>query len=143
MRRCGTSGNRVRLLLSPPDNIILERQARRNGVNDSAYKDKVRLSLQRIARLQAESDLAIEVRFYPAATNKDLQQFRLMFIDGSVCLASWTVWGAHVGTDNPQMVLKERRRIHPDVTAYKAFYDYYEALWGDADTKSINLADYR
>ena len=142
MRRCGGSGNRVRLLLSPPDNPILERHAKRNGVDASAYKDKVRESLRRIARMRAQHDLAIEVRFYPAANTKDLQQFRLMFIDGSICLAGWTVWGKHIGMDNPQLVLKERRRVHPDIAAYKAFHDYFEALWDDRDTTTVDLGQY-
>jgi hypothetical protein len=142
MLRCGGSGNVVRLLLSPPDNPILERHAKRNGVDASAYKEKVLESLRRVAKLRAQHDLAIEVRFYPAANMKDLQQFRLMFIDGSICLAGWTVWGKHIGTENPQLVLKERRRVHPDVTAYKAFHDHFEALWDDSDTTHVDLSHY-
>ena len=140
MLRCGASGNRVRFLLSPPDNPILERHARRNGVDAAAYKKKVKESLDRIAKVKTEHDLAIEVRFYPADSTKDLQQFRLMFIDELICLAGWTVWGKHEGKDNPQLVLRERKRIHPDITAFKAFHDHFEALWDDAGTQLVELS---
>lgn len=136
MIRCASGNQKVRFLLSPPDNPVLEKVARLNNTTAGSYGEKVRQSVTRIAQLKKERSLDIEVRYYAAKHDKDYQQFRLMFINDRFCLWSWTVWGAHVGRDNPQVVLKN---LNSDAqgrvpSAYKAFKDHFDALWSDSET---------
>ena len=140
MKRCATEGNQVRFLLSPSGNPALERAAKRNGTDVGDYGRKVEESLRRIARIQKKGDLNIVVKQYAAERDKDLQQFRLMFIDNKYCLAGWTVWGEHVGKNNPQLILKRPTREAPQNSAYKAFHDYFEAIWDSPDSKLVDLS---
>ena len=139
MKRCATEGNQVRFLLSPSGNPALERAAKRNGTDVGDYGRKVEDSLRRIARVKKNGDLDIVVKQYAAEHDKDLQQFRLMFIDNTYCLAGWTVWGAHIGKDNPQLILKRPTREAPQNSAYKAFHDYFETVWDSPDSKLVDL----
>jgi len=134
MMRCASSGRKVRFLLSPPSNPVLEKIARQNGTSAGAYGDKVRDSVRTIARVCRTRSLDIEVRYYPASFDKDYQLFRLMFINNNWCLWSWTVWGPHLGKNNPQVLLENRDSQSPNPTAYKAFKDHFETLWDDKDT---------
>ncbi len=120
------SARSARFLLSPPDNPLLERMARRNGVSNAAYRDNVRESVRAIARIKRQKGVNIEVRFYKAEMDTDYQQFRMMFIDDKICLLSWTVWGAHIGTRDPQIVLKNNAEKE---NAFRAFHDYFERVW--------------
>jgi hypothetical protein len=138
MERCAVGGRKVRLLLSPPENPLLATLAQRYGGNPKEFGDKVRESLRRIKKLKQSKDLDIEVRFYPTSRSRDLQQFRLMFIDDAVCLLSWTVWGNHIGRNNPQVILKNAPRKNPQVTAYRAFQDYFDALWEASSVVDLN-----
>lgn len=141
MIRCASSGRAVRMLLSPPDHPLLEMLAKRNGVNTNEYSKNVRESLGRIAKVKTERALDIQVRFYPLRENKDLQIFRLMFLNHKICLWSWTVWGPHLGADNPQVVLLSRDRTN-QTSAYNAFHDYFKRLWEDPSCKHVDLAEY-
>jgi hypothetical protein len=140
VKRCSSKGATCRLLLSPPENALLEQLARRNGTDPSAYQTKVRNSLRRLAAL-SEQRLKIEVRFYPAALDRDFQQWRLMFIDGQVCLASWTIWGKHEGKENPQLIVRERPHDRDSASLYHAFKGHFDTVWQDA--KAVDLKNYK
>jgi hypothetical protein len=143
MRRCAVGGKTVRLLLSHPDNPLLETLATRNDTVKGRYSRNVKDSLKRIARLKADASLNIEVRFYPHQKDKDLQIFRLMFIDNSVCLWSWTVWDQLMGRDNPQVIVLNRAKGGPERSAYHAFQDYFNRLWDDDSVIVADLEIYR
>ena len=139
MRRCAVDGREVRFLLSPPSNTLLETLARRNNTDPKAYEDKVKASLRRIAEARKTYSLNIKVKFYPVKHKKDLQLFRLMFINNSICLWSWTIWGAHAGYENPQVILSKRSRLPGAKPAYRAFADYFENVWIDAESEEVDL----
>ena len=141
MVRCASGGRAVRMLLSPPNHPLLETLARRNSVDPGQYSKNVRESSGRIAKVKMERVLDIQVRFYPLQEDKDLQIFRLMFLNNSICLWSWTVWVPHIGADNPQVVLLNRDRNN-QASAYNAFHDYFERLWADPNCERVELADY-
>ena len=130
------------MLLSAPDNPILKAAANRAGLNPTVYQRRVRGSLERIAKLRIDKGFNIEVRFYVAASEKDYQQFRLMFIDERICLVSHTVWDKSDGTDNPQIVLvaTEAERTRQLIAA---FSDHFERVWNDPTTQSVDLAKYK
>lgn len=133
MVRCGSSGRIARFLLSHPENPSLERMAKRNGVDPKAYKERVQDTIEQIKKLQQKRGLNIEVRLYRGADDQDFQRFRLLFIDEELCLLGWTVWGAHEGRENPQVVLSNKKSgSDSDQTMYKAFSDYYELLWQES-----------
>jgi hypothetical protein len=144
MVRCASSNQKVRFLLSPHYNPVLEKVARLNGTSAGSYGDKVKQSVTRIAELRKSRSLDIEVRYYAAKHDKDYQQFRLMFINDHLCLWSWTVWGKHIGRDNPQVILKN---LDHDAqvrvpSAYKAFKDHFDALWSDSETVRQDFLEY-
>jgi hypothetical protein len=143
MKRCAVGGKSVRLLLSDPKNPLLAKLALRNDKKLNAYARNVTDSLRKIAKVKFDSDLNIEVRFYPHQTGKDFQNFRLMFIDGSICLWSWTVWGAAMGRDNPQIILHNKTRDAQSRAAYHAFQDYFNRLWEDELVEKVDLMLYR
>ena len=140
--RVSRAGSPVRMLLSAPDNPILKAAANRAGLNPTVYQRRVRGSLERIAKLRIDKGFNIEVRFYVAASEKDYQQFRLMFIDERICLVSHTVWDKSDGTDNPQIVLvaTEAERTRQLIAA---FSDHFERVWNDPTTQSVDLAKYK
>jgi hypothetical protein len=81
------------------------------------------------------------VRFYEARTERDYQQFRLMFIDDTICLLSHTVWDTSDGSNNPQIVLVSRRSARTR-QIFSAFSDYFERVWSDATTTEVDLSKY-
>lgn len=129
------------MLLSPPDHPLLEMLAKRNRVDPNEYSKNVRESLRRIAKVKADRALDIQVRFYPLQEDKDLQIFRLMFLNNAICLWSWTVWGPHLGNDNPQVVLLNLKESS-QTGAYSAFHDYFKRLWDDPKCEVVELAKY-
>ena len=144
MIRCASSNQKVRFLLSPHYNPVLEKVALLNGTTAGSYGEKVKQSVRRIAELRKSRSLDIEVRYYAAKHDKDYQQFRLMFINDRFCLWSWTVWGQHVGRDNPQVVLKNLDHDAQErmPSAYKAFKDHFDALWLDSETVPQDFLEY-
>lgn len=140
--RVSRAGSPVRLLLSPPDNPILKAVANRAELNPNLYQRRVRESLARIAKLRIDMKFNIEVRFYAATSEKDYQQFRLMFIDERICLASHTVWDKSDGADVPQIVLVARpeERTRQFISA---FSDHFERVWNDPSTTQVDLAKFK
>jgi hypothetical protein len=139
--RISRGGAPVRLLLSPPENPLLAKAASRAGLSPRIYSDRVKESLKRLALLNKRGGYHLEVRFYKADSEKDYQQFRLMFIDDCICLLSHTIWGKSDGSDNPQIILvaksgERNRKI------YSAFAEYFDRLWNDPSTVHADLAKY-
>ena len=130
------------MLLSPPDHPLLEILAKRNNVDTTSYSKNVKESLRRIARVKADRELNIQVRFYPLEEEKDWQIFRLMFLNNKVCLWSWTVWGLHLGEENPQVILVNTDKIS-QTSAFNAFHDYFKRLWEDPRCKSVDWDAYQ
>lgn len=140
--RVSRAGSPVRLLLSSPDNPILRAVANRASLNPTVYQKRVKESLGRLARLRIDKGFNIEVRFYAATSEKDYQQFRLMFIDERICLVSHTVWDTSDGGSNPQIVLvaKPERRTRQLIAA---FSDHFERVWNDNTTQIVDLVKYK
>jgi hypothetical protein len=88
--------------------------------------------------LLSSPDFNIQVRFYAASSEKDYQQFRLMFIDERICLLSHTVWDKSDGSDNPQIVLVAQRANRTS-QIFSAFSDHFERVWNDPTTKEVDL----
>ncbi len=128
MERCHRSNCPIRFLLCSPNNPELEQIARQAGRDRDEYRTNVRESLRAIARQRLQRGRNIEVRFYGR-----LPIFRLMFIDGWLCLASHYVFGEGDGSQWPQ--LHVRRGIHHqrDVRSlYYPFQRYFAELWDES-----------
>jgi len=142
MKRCAVGGRVVRLLLSHPGNPLLETLSLRNERSNMSYSRTVTDSLKRIARLQADHQLAIQLRFYSNPKGKDFQNFRLMFINKSLCLWGWTVFDGERGRNNPQVLLFNQAKDGPERSAYHAFQDYFNRLWDDPSVTIADLSTY-
>ena len=107
--------------------------ARRNNVDPAIYKSRVDESIQKLRLLRDQRGLNIQIRLYKNDLDADYQRFRLLFVDEAFCLLSWTVWGTHEGKENPQVILKRHKSSSQnDVSMYKVFKDYYDAIWEQA-----------
>lgn len=128
----------VQLLLCSPNDRRLVSAARKFGKPENEYRDTVTNSLRRIADLRNKRDLNIEVRFYPEDCEPVL---RLMFIDNSICLFSYNVWGEGDGSHYPQLHIVN---LPPPKRVVQSYYYplevYFENLWQRAS--SWNFKDY-
>ena len=102
----------VRLLLSRPDAPELERFARMAGRDEESYQSTVRESLRFIASLRNKEEKNISVRFY-----QHFPAFRLMFIDGTICLMSYYIMGKGDGSNLPQFAHDQ----DPRLTGHRSF----------------------
>lgn len=141
--RCAKAGRPVRLLLSPPDNPVLRNIASRTGIDRHTYASRVRDSLKIIADLAIKEGFNIEVKFYHAESEADFQQFRLIFIDDRICVMSYTIWDDQEGRSNPQVVLNAGQSERSSHSLYYTFKDYFERMWTDQKTSSVDLQKYR
>lgn len=137
--RCKASGGSLRFLLSDPENPALEEMARQNNRNDFAYRSRVRESIREIFTRATASGVTFEVRLYDMKQRTSLPQFRLMFIDGRLCVFSQLVWSAAEGLDNPQMILK-RNRDSASSSLYQGYLEYFEDLWSLDTTRKVDAA---
>ena len=96
IRRCASDVVPVRLLLCDPASENLAIIAKQAGVPEEEYRRKVRESLRVIADLRNRREQNIQVRFYPT---RFMPLFRLIFINGSICLASHYKFGEGDGSD--------------------------------------------
>lgn len=130
--RCNRLGTPIRFLLTKPDNPILINAAKQKNVNPEEYKKKVQQSLERLSFFKTDRGMNIEVRFYPSATGRDLQFFRMMFINDRLCLLSYNVIGEGDGSQLPQLHLKNFTDKRDVGTFYYPFRMYFEKLWADS-----------
>jgi hypothetical protein len=129
IRRCQRPNRPVRMLLLSLDtgSRELERAARRAGFDRTAYRTRVVQSLRVVARMRLERALNIQVRMHSEPV-----PFRLMFIDSSLCLVSYNVYGEGDGSQLPQLHLVARRGQRDADTFYHPFLEYFENLWKDS-----------
>jgi hypothetical protein len=86
--RCNRPDRPVRFLLCRPNHPDLEKMAQSANKEPALYKKTVHDSLRAIADLRNGRAWNIRVRFYA-----EVPTFRLMFVDDSLCLASYYVLG--------------------------------------------------
>ena len=129
MQRCNRPNRPIRLLLCKPDNKILTTAAQNARRPPDEYTHRVRESLRSIAEYRNQRQWNIEVRFYDVSR----PLFRLMFIDGWLCLASHYVFGEGDGSEWPQLHVR-RRAAERDVNSlYHPFEQYFDELWDNAE----------
>jgi hypothetical protein len=126
-------GTSIRFLLSRPNNQIIADAAARAGVAPEQYRLNVTNSLRRLATIRKERDAKIEVRFYKGSESKDFEMFRMMFIDDSILLLSYNVYGRGDGRKLPQLVLQKNKLSSATDGFYYAYHSYYERLWESSD----------
>ena len=140
LRRCH-SEKPIRFLLMKPSDENLTKAAERARTEREAYKKRVLESLWKIATIRNEHGIPnIEVRFYPESQLGwgISSVFRLMFINGSLCLASYNAFGMsdreQPGSELPQLHVVN---LGAEQTATESFYyameRFYQLLWEQAE----------
>lgn len=125
MQRCHREDRAIRfLLLDPRDHVALSDAARRAGHEGDEYQRRVKESLRRIANLLERRRLNIEVRFY-----RDSQPFRLVFIDGVLCLFGYNVYGEREDFQHPQLHIVSHRSRRDVGSFYYPLRAHFEDLW--------------
>jgi hypothetical protein len=130
MKRCHRQGQAIRFLLLDPtkgESELLE-AAKRAGHDRQTYIKRVEDSLNEIARLVLDRGINIEVRFYSR-----VQPFRLVFIDGAICLLGYNVYGEESHPDHPQLHIRNYRSKRDVNTFYYAFSRHFEDMWSQAE----------
>jgi hypothetical protein len=128
----------IQLLLCNPDDKKLVSAAKRFKKPESEYRDIVVNSLRIIADLKNKGELNVQVRFYPEDCDP---VFRLMFIDNSICLFSYNLWGEGDGSQCPQLHIVNPPPPKRVVQSY--YYPlevYFNRLWERA--APWNFKDY-
>ena len=127
LKRC-IQDHPIRLLLLSPDDDTLKKASRRANKDENEFKNIVKGSLRKIAGLRKKYS-NIEVRFYQTKP-----VFRLMFIDNSICLLSYNVFGKGDGSQLPQIIVanaSDPRRV--ESTLYYPLQQYFEDLWASSE----------
>lgn len=129
--RCNDdSQSRVRLLLSNPENPLIAEAERKAGVAPGTFKLNVIKSLKTLQRLKEDRNGRFEVRFYKSETDRDFENFRMMFIDEEVLLLSYNVYGKpDAGAGTAQLVLLKSRMMPSADSFYIAYQGYFDRLW--------------
>lgn len=130
IRRCNRPNTPIRFLLSRPDNPILVDAAVQNKKPNDAYQKEVENSLKRIADLKLSGRQNVEIRFYPS--HRYLPLFRLMFVNGTICIVSYYVFGEGDGSQLPQLIVRRFDDQRDVESFYHAFRLYYEKLWEES-----------
>jgi len=125
--RCNRPDRPVRFLLCRPNHPDLEKMAQSANKEPALYKKTVHDSLRAIADLRNGRAWNIRVRFYA-----EVPTFRLMFVDDSLCLASYYVLGKGTGAELPQLHVVRLRGSRDVDSLYFAFSSYFDRIWSDA-----------
>ncbi|MCA1473355.1 hypothetical protein I6F09_36705 [Bradyrhizobium sp. IC3195] len=132
--RCNDSQNPIRLLLSSPDNPLIRQAEQRAGVAPGTYRHNLISSLKMLSELRKERSAKFEVRFYKSETERDFENFRMMFIDDDVLLLSYNIYGNRdTGRNTPQLVLFKSSMKSSAGGFYAAFRGYFERLWNSSE----------
>jgi hypothetical protein len=124
MVRC-RSDQPIRFLLRKPDDENLQTAAKKAGENPDEYRQLVISSLRKISYLRENRGVNLEVRFY-----EQFPAFRLVFIDASICLVSYNVFGEGDGSQLPQIhVVRAAANRKVSTSFYHAFELYFDNLW--------------
>lgn len=140
LHRC-RGDRQIRFLLMKPTDENLTEAARRAKKDKDAYKKQVLESLRRIASVRESGVPNVEVRFYPESQQEwggIASVFRLMFIDKSLCLMSYNVFGisdgGQPGSQLPQLHLVSFGAEKPATRCfYWAMESFYDRLWEKAE----------
>jgi hypothetical protein len=97
------------------------------GKDQESYQSTVRESLRFIASLRKKEAKNINVRFY-----QEFPAFRLMFIDGTICLMSYYVMGKGDGSNLPQLHIIKTPGSQDIEALYFGFTEYFEKMWNDS-----------
>jgi hypothetical protein len=126
LQRCHRPGRPVRFLLLDPVRGAsqLADAASRAGKGRETYAQLLKGSLRIIADLRQQRALNIEVRLY-----SHLVEYRLMFINDSLCLASYNVYGEGDGSQMPQLMLVKSAGRRDVESFYYPMKAYFERLW--------------
>lgn len=123
----------IKLLLTKPTDESLANAAQRGGRAKDEYKHIVLTSLAKIASIRQRRGINIQVRFYPEAPEYQ-PIFRLMFIDESVCLVSYNIFGEGDGSQLPQLhVTRASEWERVSNSFYHPFELYFSWLWNLSD----------
>ena len=126
-----------RFLLVHPDSDVLRTAAKQAGVAEDSYANKVRDSIEKLARLAASRKFNIQVRFQDANREDDLESFRMMFIDQRFCLLSFNAYGKGDGSALPQLIIQSKSRVSEEKSLYHGCSQYFERRWGAAKPWSM------
>lgn len=130
-----TGCSEIRFLLLKPTNKLLQEAAKRAGDDIQEYTNRVKKSLRKIRDIKNNRSLDnVKVRFYEL----DKPLFRLMFIDNSICLFSYNVFGKGDGSQLPQMHILRHSTGNIENTFYYPFQEYFEQLWNDSEEWDFN-----
>ncbi len=121
----------VKFLLLQPTSQKLTEVAKRAKRPDAEYRQLVLDSLRVISQLKITRNFNIEVRFYK---EEELPIFRIMFIDDSLCLLSYNVFGKGDGSEFPQIHLVKRTGVGQENSFYHPASMYFERLWKEGES---------
>ncbi len=130
--RCNRPNIPIRFLLTSPNNPLLIQAAKQKQVKPDEYQYRVRESLKKIADLKLNRNMNIEVRFYPSERQIDLPLFRLMFINDSLCLVSYNVFGEGEGSEFPQLHVRSFQEERDVLSFYYPYRVFFDRLWQDS-----------
>lgn len=142
VKRCNRTFRPIRLLLCDPHDLMIQIGAYREDVAVERKQQAIKQSLQYIADLKRKGNHNIEVRFYSADEELNHPKFRLVFIDNSICLVSYRVWGFGDGSGLPQLRLKVHRDGRESTGFYYPFREYFEALWKASESGRWDFSKY-
>jgi hypothetical protein len=128
MKRCTGLHGSIKFLLSKPDNKVLTDAEKQAQQPNSSYALRVKESLVRLRHLKEKRAFEFEVRFYPSGTRRDLEHFRMMFINGSILLLSYNIYGGGDGSEAPQLIVAKSNLAHKTSFFYP-YKNYYDRLW--------------
>lgn len=127
LSRC-VSDRPIRFLLLKPDDATLVEAAKRAEKRPDEFENIVKGSLVKLARFKHRFK-NIEVRFY---STKPV--FRLMFIDDSICLLSYNIFGKGDGAQLPQVIISNAASVKKkEKTLYYPLSQYYEDIWNKSE----------
>jgi hypothetical protein len=128
----------IKFLLCNPSDSKLVNAAKKFNQPDTEYRNNVINSIRKISEIKKKRELNIEVRFYPVGFEPI---FRLMFIDSSICLFSYNVWGEGNGSQFPQLHVVNAPQSQRTVESfYYPLELYFDNLWEKAT--QWNFRDY-
>lgn len=138
VKRCNRSGDPIRLLLSSPENPIIQQMARRAKRDENEFRDMINRNLRKLKKLKDEDGYNLEVRLYKSDGDSGPPSFRLFFIDNSCVLVSYYVMGDGDGSAMPQIRVVRPKKARDTKNFYYAFDHYFNSLWANSEECRFN-----
>ncbi|MBK8453991.1 MAG: hypothetical protein WAQ53_13690 [Thiofilum sp.] len=144
IERVNKNGKRVQLLLCHPNSEALRFLALRAHKSPDDYSHKVNSSLEYLAKLVLEKDYGIDIRFYHSNNVHDMPIFRIVIINSSYCLVSYTQFNdsSHEGELMPQIHFFRNTTEDTSNSFYFAFSTHFERLWKKSEDNIWNPQDF-